>query len=189
MLTWWISRNKPPNLILTQSLHLKYACGKRAVPYSASLYTVFHSVNYNSVGFAFCPNTVEDRIRIRNTAMLVLLSGSGLKGPAPNRFCIRNTLHVRNGLTDRYPNSLQWKISIWLSTLTASFEIHNLVWETEGGGFLFHSWPQNPQSGPLKMAGNHNGFQPEGKPELGGRLNGLCEEISWKWELQKYKGK
>ena len=44
-----MSRNKPPNLILTQSLHLKYTCGKRAVPYSASLYTVFRSVNYNSV--------------------------------------------------------------------------------------------------------------------------------------------
>ena len=30
MLTWWISRNKPPNLILTQSLRLKYTCGKRS---------------------------------------------------------------------------------------------------------------------------------------------------------------
>ena len=120
------------------------------MPYSASLYTVFHSVNYNSVGFAFCPNTVEDRIRIRNTAMLVLLSGSGLKGPAPNRFCIRNTLHVRNGLTDRYPNSLQWKISIWLSTLTASFEINNLVWETEGGVSSFILGLKTPNQGPSK---------------------------------------
>ena len=45
-------RNKPTNLILTQSLHIKYTCGKRTVPYSSSLYTVFHSVIFNSVYFS-----------------------------------------------------------------------------------------------------------------------------------------
>ena len=40
----------PHNLILTQSLHLKYTCGKRAVSNSSSLYTLFYSVIYNSVG-------------------------------------------------------------------------------------------------------------------------------------------
>ena len=49
MLTWWISRNKPPNLILTQSLHLKYTCGKRAMYNSSSVFTLFHSVIFNSV--------------------------------------------------------------------------------------------------------------------------------------------
>ena len=39
----------PPNLILTQSLHLKYTCGKCAVSNSSSLYTLFYSVIYNSV--------------------------------------------------------------------------------------------------------------------------------------------
>ena len=40
---------RPPNLILTQSMHLKYTCGKRAVSNSSSLYTLFYSVIYNSV--------------------------------------------------------------------------------------------------------------------------------------------
>ena len=33
----------------TQSLHLKYACSKRSVSNSSSLYTLFYSVIYNSV--------------------------------------------------------------------------------------------------------------------------------------------
>ena len=40
---------RPPNLVLTQSLHLKYTCGKRTVSDSSSLYTLFYSVIYNSV--------------------------------------------------------------------------------------------------------------------------------------------
>ena len=38
-----------PNLILTQSLRLKYTCGKRAVYNSSSVFTLFHSVIFNSV--------------------------------------------------------------------------------------------------------------------------------------------
>ena len=41
----------PPNLILTQSLHHKYTCSKRAVSNLSSLYTLFYSVIYNSVGY------------------------------------------------------------------------------------------------------------------------------------------
>ena len=37
------------NTVLTQSLHLKYTCGIRAVSNSSSLYTIFYSVIYNSV--------------------------------------------------------------------------------------------------------------------------------------------
>ena len=40
---------RPPNLILTQSLHLKYTCSKHAVSNSSFLYTLFYSVVYNSV--------------------------------------------------------------------------------------------------------------------------------------------
>ena len=34
---------------VTQSLHLKYTCSKRAVSNSSSLYTLFYSVMFNSV--------------------------------------------------------------------------------------------------------------------------------------------
>ena len=46
--------NKPPNLILTQFLRLKYTCGKRAVYNSSSVFTLFHSVIFNSVGVWYC---------------------------------------------------------------------------------------------------------------------------------------
>ena len=42
-------RNKPRNLKLTQSLHLKYTCGKHTVSNLSSLYTLFYSVINNSV--------------------------------------------------------------------------------------------------------------------------------------------
>ena len=53
----------PPNLILTQSLHLKYTCGKRAVSNSSSFYTLFYSVIYNSV--------VRGLPRMKQVALLV----------------------------------------------------------------------------------------------------------------------
>ena len=43
---------KPPNLILTQSLRLTYTCGKRAEYSLSSVFTLFHSVIYNSVNFS-----------------------------------------------------------------------------------------------------------------------------------------
>ena len=47
---WGWSEGSPGQyLILTQSLHFKYTCVKRAVSNSSSLYTLFYSVIYNSV--------------------------------------------------------------------------------------------------------------------------------------------
>ena len=63
ILTRWISRNKPPNLILMQSLHLKYTCGKRAVPYSASLYIPFSVLSI----IILCPAPTNKTRKISQT--------------------------------------------------------------------------------------------------------------------------
>ena len=52
---------RPPNLILTQSLHLKYTCGKRAVSNASSLYSLFYSGIYNSVVKAIFANMHKTR--------------------------------------------------------------------------------------------------------------------------------
>ena len=55
-------------LILTQSLHLKNTCGKRALSNSSSLYTLFYFVIYSSVGRTWrIHNTLHTLDKIRCT--------------------------------------------------------------------------------------------------------------------------
>ena len=61
----------PPNLILTQSLHLKYTCSKRSVSNSSSLYSLFYSVIYNSVGHILY---TDEGVRIHCTQLHVRVS-------------------------------------------------------------------------------------------------------------------
>ena len=69
---------RPPSplavvLILTQSLHLKYTCGKHAVPNSSSLYNLFYFVIYNSVSITKVFKLKYFLSRIEETMPLLLI--------------------------------------------------------------------------------------------------------------------
>ena len=53
------SRARQTPQLLTQSLHLKYTCGKRAIPFSSSVSIAFRSVSYNSVDSLYCSKALR----------------------------------------------------------------------------------------------------------------------------------